>query len=192
MCVCVCVCVCVCLGSLCLSGCFILWQQPVKMCHLSSGDQSMYTLFVLVFVCVTVCVCVCMPWVLVSVRMFHPLATACQDVSSFVRWPVHVYTVCFSLCVRHCVCVCVCVCTGSLCLSGCFILWQQPVKMCHLSSGDPSMYTLFVLVFVCVTVCVCVYALGPCVCQVVSSFGNSLSRCVIFRQVTRPCIHCLF
>ena len=132
---------CVCLGSLCLSGCFILWQQPVKMCHLSSGDPSMYTLFVLVFVCVTVCVCAC-------------------------------------------------VCTGSLCLSGCFILWQQPVKMCHLSSGDPSMYTLFVLVFVCVTVCV--YALGPCVCQDVSSFGNSLSRCVIFRQVTRPCIHCLF
>ena len=83
---------------------------------------------------------VCMYWVLVSVRMFHLLATACQD--------------------------------------------------CHLSSGDPSMYTLFVLVFVSVTVCV--YALGPCVCQDVSSFGNSLSRCVIFRQVTRPCIHCCF
>ena len=81
--VCVTVCMCVCTGSLCLSGCFIVWQQPVKMFHLSSGDPSVYTLFVLVFVCVTVCVC--MHWVLVSVRMFHALATACQDVSSFVR-----------------------------------------------------------------------------------------------------------
>ena len=34
---------------------------------------------------------------------------------------------------------------------------------------------------VCVRVCVSV--LGPCVCQDVSSFGNSLSRCIIFRQV---------
>ena len=77
--VCVCVCVCLCVwafGSSCMSGCSILWQQPVKMFHLSSGDP-----FVL---CVYVCVCLGV-WVLVSVRMLHPLATACQDVPSFVR-----------------------------------------------------------------------------------------------------------
>ena len=27
-------------------------------------------------------------WVLVLVRMPHPLAAACQDVPSFVRWPI--------------------------------------------------------------------------------------------------------
>ena len=43
------------------------------------------------------------------------------------------------------------------------------------------MYALVTLVL-CVVVC----TLGPCVCQDVSSFGNSLSRCVIFRQVARP------
>ena len=50
-------------------------------------------------------------------------------------------------------------------LSGCFILWQQPVKMYHLSSGSPFMYTLFVNINLahveCVCVCVCV-----CVCHV--------------------------
>ncbi len=56
----------------------------------------MYTLFVNInlALCVCMCVCVCDVEFLVSVRMFHPSATACQDVSSFVRWPVHVYTVC--------------------------------------------------------------------------------------------------
>ena len=56
-----------------------------------------------------------------------------------------------------CVCVCICVCVwafGSSCMSGCSILWQQPVKMFHLSSGDP-----FVLC-VCMCVCVCVWAFG--------------------------------
>ena len=81
------------------------------------------------------------------------------------------------------VCVCVCVWAfGSLCMSGCSILRQQPVKMFHLSSGDP-----FVL-------CVCVYVsgrLGPCVCQDAPSFGNSLSRCSIFCQVTLSSSVCL-
>ena len=74
--------------------------------------------------------------------------------------------------------VCVCVgAFGSLCMSGCSILRQQPVKMFHLSSGDP-----FVL---CVCLCVCVSGRsGPCVCHDAPSFGNSLSRCSIFRQVT--------
>ena len=68
---------------------------------------------------------------------------------------------------------------GSLSMSGCSILWQQPVRMFHLSSGDP-----FVL-WVCMCVCVCVSGrLGPRVCQDAPSFGNSLSRCSIFRQVT--------
>ena len=52
-----------------------------------------------------------------------------------------------------CVCVCICVCVwafGSLCMSGCSILWQQPVKMFHLSSGDPFVHC----------VCVCVWAFG--------------------------------
>ena len=87
--------------------------------------------------------------------------------------------------------------------------WQQESSYLSLTEGNLSNHSksLFcepasagnVLVAVmCVTikVCVCppdsVYALGACVCQDVSSFGNSLSRCVIFRQVTRPCIHCLF
>ena len=75
------VCVCVwAFGSLCMSGCSILWQQPVKMFHLSSGDP-----FVLC-VCMCVYMCVCLGvWVLVYVRMLHLSATACQDVPSFVR-----------------------------------------------------------------------------------------------------------
>ena len=81
--VCVRVCICVCVwafGSLCMSGCSILRQQPVKMFHLSSGDP-----FVLC-VCTCVYMCVCLGvWVLVYVRMLHPSATACQDVPSFVR-----------------------------------------------------------------------------------------------------------
>ena len=38
------------------------------------------------------CVCVIVNfvcnWVLVLVRMSHPSAAACQDVPSFVRWPI--------------------------------------------------------------------------------------------------------
>ena len=77
----VCVCVCVwAFGSLCMSGCSILWQQPVKMFYLSSGDP-----FVLC-VCMSLYMCVCLGvWVLVYVRMLHPLAAVCQDVPSFVR-----------------------------------------------------------------------------------------------------------
>ena len=85
-----------------------------------------------------------------------------------------------------CVCVCICVCVwafGSSCMSGCSILRQQPVKMFHLSSGDP---------FCPLCVCVCVSGrLGPCVCQDAPSFGNSLSRCSIFRQVTLSSSVCL-
>ncbi len=78
----------------------------------------------LIIVSFTVCHCIVSLYkVLVSVRMFHPLATACQDVSSFVVLFVNID-------------VAVC----PLCLSGCFILWQQPVKMYHLSSGAVCEY----------------------------------------------------
>ncbi len=70
-------------------------------------------------VCVCVGPCVCQDF-------------ACQDVSSFVRWPVLFVNIDGS---RVCVTECVCKCIGPLCLS---------------------------------------------------SFGNSLSRCIIFRQVARP------
>ena len=33
-------------------------------------------------------------WVLVLVRMSHPSAAACQDVPSFVGWPIVCVTVC--------------------------------------------------------------------------------------------------
>ena len=81
-----------------------------------------------------------------------------------------------------CVCVCICVCVWafeSSCMSGCSILRQQPVKMFHLSSGDPFVLCVCVFVYVCVS-----GRLGPRVCQDAPSFGNSLSRCSIFRQVT--------
>ena len=196
-------CVCLGVGSLCMSGCSILWQQPVKMFHVT----------LLSSVCVCVCLGVC---VLVYVRMLHPLATACQDVPSFVRCPF--FPLCVYMCVSGrlgphvyqdapsfgnslsrcsifrqvtllssvCVCVCICVCVrafGSLCMSGCSILRQQPVKMFYLSSGDP-----FVL-----CVCMCVSGrLCPHVCQDAPSFGNSLSRCSIFRQVTLSSCVCMY
>ena len=155
-------CVCVCVwasGSLCMSGCSILWQQPVKMFHLSSGD-------LLSSVCVYVCV---------SGRLGPRV---CQDAPSFgnslSRCSIFRQVTPFVLCV--------CVWAfGSLCMSGCSILWQQPVKMFHLSSGDLLS-----------SVCVCVSGrLGPRVCQDAPSFGNSLSRCSIFRQVTLLSSVCL-
>ena len=116
------------------------------------------------------------------VRMLHPSATACQHLLSGDPFVLCVYVcvyVCVSgrLCPRVCQdaqsfgnslsrcsifrqvtlssCICMCVCTwafGSSCMSGCSILSQQPVKMFHLSLGDP-----FVL---CVCICVCVWAFG--------------------------------
>ena len=78
-----------------------------------------------------------------------------------------------------------CVCLGVWVLVYVRMLRRQPVNMFHISSGDP-----FVL---CVCMCVCVSAhLGPRVCQDTSSFGNSLSRCSIFLQVTllsSVCVH---
>ena len=38
-------------------------------------------------------VCLVCNWVLVLVRMSHPLAAACQDVPSFVKWPIVCVTV---------------------------------------------------------------------------------------------------
>ena len=58
-----------------------------------------------IFLQVAHCVCdVCLVcnWVLVLVRMSHPSAAACQDVPSFVRWPI--------VCVMYVLCV-----IGSLC-----------------------------------------------------------------------------
>ena len=39
-------------------------------------------------------VCLVCNWVLVLVRMSHPSAAACQDVPSFVGWPIVCVTVC--------------------------------------------------------------------------------------------------
>ena len=55
-------------------------------------------------------------------------------------------------------------------LSRCLIFRQHPVKMSHLSAGS---YCLYVIIHVC--------------CQDVPSFGNTLSRCPIFRQVHTVC-----
>ena len=137
------VCVCVwAFGSLCMSGCSILWQQPVKMFHLSSGDP-----FVL-------CVCMC-----VSGRLGPRV---CQDAPSFGN-SLSRCSIFRQVTLLSSVCVCVWA-FGSLCMSGCSILWQQPVKMFHLSSGDP-----FVL---CVCICVCAWAFG----------SSCMSGCSILRQ----------
>ena len=58
---------------------------------------------------------------------------------------------------------------NSCVLSRCLIFRQHPVKMSHLSAGS---------------YCLCV--IHVC-CQDVSSFGNTLSRCPIFRQVHTVC-----
>ena len=63
-------------------------------------------------------------WVLVLVRMSHPSAAACQDVPSFVGWPIVCVTVCL-------------VCNWVLVLVRMSHPWKQPVKMSHLSSGGP-------------------------------------------------------
>ena len=79
------------LGSLCLVGCVILRQLPVKMFHLLSGDlctpfvKSRLSLCdVHVSESIGVCVSTCV-WVLVFGWMCHPSPTACKDVSSSVR-----------------------------------------------------------------------------------------------------------
>ena len=123
----VCVCVCLGFGSSCMSGCSILWQQPVKMFHLSSGDP-----FVL---CVCICVCV---WAFGSL---------CMSGCSILRQqPVKMFHLSSGDPFILCVCMVCAWAFGSSCMSGCSILRQQPVKMFHLSSGDP-----FVL---CVCMCV--------------------------------------
>ena len=53
-------------------------QQPVKLSHLWSGGP----------LCGCVIVRLVCNWVLVLVKMSHPSAAACQDVPSFVRWPI--------------------------------------------------------------------------------------------------------
>ena len=116
-------------------------QQPVKLSHLWSGGP----------LCGCVIVRLVCNWALVLVRMPHPSAAACQDVPSFVRWPIVCVCDCKSLgpcasqdapsfgsslsrCpifhqVAHCVCVIVrLVCNWVLVL---VILRQQPVKMSH-------------------------------------------------------------
>ena len=117
-----------------MSGCSILRQQPVKMFHLSSGDP-----FVL---CVCVCVCV-------SGRLGRRV---CQDAPSFGN-SLSRCSIFRQVTLLSSVCVCVCVWVfGSSCMSGCSILWQQPVKMFHLSSGDPFVLRVYM--------CVCVWAFG--------------------------------
>ena len=159
-CVCVCVCICVCVwafGSLCMSGCSILRQQPLKVFHLSSGDP-----FVL---CVCICVCV---WAFGSLCM--------SGCSILWQQPVKMFHLSsgdpFVLCV--CMCVCVSGRLGPCVMSGCSILRQQPLKMFHLSSGDPFVLCVCMCVYVCLGVWVLVYVrmLHPLAtaCQDVPSF----------------------
>ena len=147
-------------------GCFVQPVKMFRLSSAACQDVSsfvrhpVFSEYVCVCVCVCVfCVCVC---VCVCVRegereresfiqeseklwcgscavwMFRPSSAVCQDVSSFVRYPV------FSLfvCVRERE-------TASykreksfgvgLVLSGCFVHRQQSVKMVRLSSGTPCL-----------------------------------------------------
>ena len=71
----------------------------------------------------------------------------CQDAPSFGNSLYRCSIFC-QVTILSSVCVCVCVWAfGFSCMSGCCILWQLPVKMLHLLSGDP-----FVL---CMCMCVC-------------------------------------
>ena len=79
------VCVCV---YMCVCGCLDLRVR--QDAPFFGNSLSRFSIFcqvtLLSSVCVCVCICVCVGvWVLVYVRMFHPSATACQDVPSFVR-----------------------------------------------------------------------------------------------------------
>ncbi len=94
------------------------------MCHLSSGGLYAFVTLVL-----------CVHWVIVSVRMFHPLATACQDMSSFVRWPVHLYA---------------------------FVLYVHWVLWLRLSRCRQVALYAFITLVLCVVVCA-LGALGLCV-----------------------------
>ena len=120
------------------------------MFHLSSGDP-----FVL-------CVCI---YVCVSGRLGPRV---CLDAPSFgnslSRCSIYRQVSLLSS-------VCVCVWTfGSSCMSGCSILRQRPVKMFHLSSGDP-----FVLcVCTCLNMCVC---LGVWVLMYVRMLHPSKTAC---------------
>ena len=60
----------------------------VRMSHLSLGGP----------LCGCVIVRLACDWVLGLVRMSHPLAVACQDVPSFIRWPIVCDCVIASLC----------------------------------------------------------------------------------------------
>ena len=105
----------------------------------------------------------------------------CQDAPSFGNSLSRCSIFC-QVTLLSSVCVCGCVWAfGSWYKSGWSILWQQPVKMLHLSSGDPFVLCVCMCVYMCV--CLSVWVLN-CVCQDTPSFGNSLSRCSIFRQVT--------
>ena len=146
-------------GSLCMSGCFILWQQPVKMFHLSSGDP-----FVL---------CVCM-YMYVSGRLGPRV---CQDAPSFGN----------SL--SRCSIFCQVTLLSSVCVYVCVSRHLGPRVCQNAPSFGNSLsrcslfHQVTLLSSVCVYMCVS-GRLGPCVCQDAPSFGNSLSRCSIFRQVT--------
>ena len=142
------------------------------------------------------------------VKMSHLSATPCQDVPSFGRFILFVRNSCvLSRCPifrqhlvkmshlsagSYCLYVIMCVVKmshlsatpcqdvpsfgrfilfvrNSCVLSRCPIFRQHPVKMSHLSAGS-----------------YCLYVINVC-CQDVPSFGNTLSRCPIFRQVHTVC-----
>ncbi len=73
---------------------------------------------------------------------------------------------------------------GVVLLSRCSVFRQQSVKMSRLLAVDPLLwYFLGVISIWACRICL----LGSYCCQDVPSFGNSLSRCLVFRQLIPFC-----
>ena len=116
--------------------------KDVYVCESSSSVYFCYLCAASRYICLSGCLGPCV----------------CQDAPSFgislSRCSILRQVTLFVLCVCMCVCMYVCVWVfGSLCMSGCSILRQQPVKMFHLSSGDPFLLCTCLSTFMFVCIC---------------------------------------